>query len=179
MQTGIDRSTMFDISLNHGVAIVDLPSSYWDALDGLTKQLRWGQVVYTLTQFPTISKVQLKENGQARIEPLGRAYFAKLLPPIVVTSPVIGQRVSNPVTVSGTADVFEATVSMRILDLNGQEIATRFTTATCGSGCRGSFSLAVPYRVAREQNGLIEIYEVSPKDGSRNAVVRIPVILTP
>jgi hypothetical protein len=68
---------------------------------------------------------------------------------------------------------------MRILDLNGQEIATRFTTATCGSGCRGSFSLAVPYQVSHEQAGTIQVYEVSPKDGSRNALVQIPVTLTP
>jgi hypothetical protein len=182
MQTAIDPSTKPDVSLHNGIATVDLPASpYWETLVPGATELRSAQVVYTLTQFPTISKVQFKpeENGQSGVWPLGRADFAKLLPPIIVSSPGIGQRVSNPVTVSGTADVFEATVSMRILDLNGQEIATRFTTATCGSGCRGSFSLALPYRVAREQNGLIEIYEVSPKDGSRNAVVRIPVILTP
>jgi hypothetical protein len=37
----------------------------------------------------------------------------------------------------------------------------------------------VPYRVSHEQHGTIEVYEVSPKDGSRNALVQIPVTLTP
>jgi hypothetical protein len=181
MQTAIDPSTKPDVSLKDGIATVDLPSSpYWETLVPLATQLRSAQVVYTLTQFPTISKVQFRpeKDAQSGVWPLGRADFAELLPPILVTTPGIDQRVSSPVTIAGTADVFEATVSMRIL-VNGKEIATRFTTATCGTGCRGRFSLAVPYRVTREQNGLIEIYEVSPKDGSQNAVVQIPVILTP
>jgi Immunoglobulin-like domain of bacterial spore germination len=73
--------------------------------------------------------------------------------------------------------VFEATVSLRLLDASGREIATRFTTATCGSGCRGSWSVSVPYRVGRTQRGTVQVYEVSAQDGSRQHVVNVPVML--
>lgn len=85
----------------------------------------------------------------------------------------------SPVTVAGTADVFEASVSVRIQDAVNNTIAETFTSATCGSGCRGDFSVDVPYSVGTEQRGVIEVFEVSAEDGSRTNVVRIPVTLTP
>ena len=80
---------------------------------------------------------------------------------------------------AGTANVFEATVSLRILDAGGKEIARTFTTATCGSGCRGDYSVSVPYRVDRPQAGTIVVFESSAKDGRPIHVVRVPVTLTP
>ncbi|MER7458751.1 Gmad2 immunoglobulin-like domain-containing protein [Micromonospora sp. NPDC126480] len=137
-------------------------------------RLREAQVVWTLTQFPTVRRVRFGAGA-----PVDRTTYADLLPPIVVTAPVIGARVTSPVTVAGTADVFEATVSVRVLDAAGQEIATTFTTATCGTGCRGDYRVAVGYRVDREQAGTVEVYEVSPQDGSRTKVVTVPVRLAP
>ena len=102
-----------------------------------------------------------------------------MLPAILVESPIIGARVSSPVTVSGTANVFEATVSLRILDENGNEIARTFTTATCGTGCRGDYSVSIPFNVDRQQRGTIEVFESSAKDGSPINLVRIPVTLMP
>jgi hypothetical protein len=125
-----------------------------------------------------VSKVGFRSGGTPVGAPVGRADYADLLPPIVITSPVIGQRVASGVTVSGTADVFEATVSVRILDAAGDEVATTFTTATCGSGCRGDYRVDVTYELARDERGTIEVYEVSAKDGSRINVMAIPVTLT-
>jgi Immunoglobulin-like domain of bacterial spore germination len=51
------------------------------------------------------------------------------------------------------------------------------STATCGTGCRGDYSTTVPYRLAGEQPGTVEVYEASIKDGSRINAVDIPVIL--
>ena len=73
-------------------------------------------MVYTLTQYPTVTKVGFLSAGTATGWPLGRADYADHLPPILVSGPAVGQRVTSPVTVSGTADVFEATVSVRIRD---------------------------------------------------------------
>jgi hypothetical protein len=100
-------------------------------------------------------------------------------PSILVQSPLAGSRVSSPVTISGTADVYEATVNARILDADGREIAVSFTTATCGSGCRGEYTMAVPFSVNAEQEGMIEVLNYSPRDGSPENVVRIPVTLVP
>ncbi len=150
------------------VATVRLP----DAPDPTTARLREAQVVYTLTQFPTVRRVAFGADP-----PAGRADYADLLPAIVVTGPVIGDRVTSPVTVTGTAEVFEATVSVRVLDAAGHQVATAFTTATCGTGCRGAYRVAVAYRLSREQPGTIEVYEVSAVDGSRTKLVAVPVTL--
>jgi hypothetical protein len=101
------------------------------------------------------------------------------LEPIVVTSPADGAEVSPPVTIEGSADVFEGTVSIEIRDSVNNIIARSFATATCGNGCRGDFSVQVPYEVNTIQPGEIFVFEESPEDGSRQHTVRIPVTLSP
>jgi hypothetical protein len=83
------------------------------------------------------------------------------------------------VTVSGTADVFEAAVSYRVLSASGGELARGFTKASCGTGCRGAYSAAVSFTVTRAQPGTIEVYAVSAKDGTPVDVQSIPVMLLP
>lgn len=172
-----------------GVITVDLSSEFEQGSGTSAETMRLAQVVYTLTQFRTVKSVRFAIEGR-QVDVFGshgidvdpprtRADYEGLLPAIVVESPSIGERVSNPVTVSGTANVFEATVSLKILDARGNEIARTFTTATCGTGCRGDYSVSVPYTVDREQSGTIVVFESSAKDGSEINAVGIPVILTP
>lgn len=98
-------------------------------------------------------------------------------PAIMVTSPGSGDEVSSPVSIEGNADVFEATVSIAILDSAGKPIVRTFTTASCGTGCRGTFSKAVPFTVDTTQPGTIRVYESSAEDGKPINVVDIPVTL--
>lgn len=98
---------------------------------------------------------------------------------ITLESPVAGAAVTSPVAISGTADVFEATVSIRILDAGGNEIARIFTTATCGTGCRGDYRESVEFQVDAEQSGTIEVFEESAEDGSAINVVSVRVTLVP
>jgi len=178
MTNAVSPGTSFTIAgISGGVATVSFPPAFYTG--GRTvARLRQAQVVYTLTQFPSVSRVALQSAGAPVAAPVRRSDYADLLALIVVSDPVVGQRVSSPVTVAGTANVFEATVSLRLLDASGREIATRFTTATCGSGCRGSWSLSVPYRLARAQRGTVQVYEVSAEDGSSQHVVDVPVTLS-
>jgi hypothetical protein len=98
-------------------------------------------------------------------------------PAIVVTNPRSGDEVSSPVSIEGNADVFEATVSIDVLDSAGKPIVRTFTTASCGTGCRGTFSKAVPFTVDTTQPGTIRVYESSAEDGKPINVVDIPVTL--
>jgi hypothetical protein len=98
---------------------------------------------------------------------------------IVVRRPQPGEEVTSPVIIVGDADVFEATVSIRILDAEGLELAASFTTADCGSGCRGEFSTEVFFFTPQRQEGTIEVFETSAEDGSQVHLVRIPVVLVP
>jgi Immunoglobulin-like domain of bacterial spore germination/Sporulation and spore germination len=178
MTSAVPPDTTVTIAgISGGVATVSFPPAFYTG-GGAVVRLRQAQVVYTLTQFPSVSRVALQSAGEPVGAPVRRSDYADLLALIVVSDPVVGQRVSSPVTVAGTANVFEATVSLRLLDASGREIATRFTTATCGSGCRGSWSVSVPYRLGRTQRGTVQVYEVSAKDGSRQHVVNVPVMLS-
>jgi hypothetical protein len=180
-------TTLRGLRISAGIATADLSSSFESAASPSAMPLRIGQVVYTLTQFPTVTGVRFSINGQAKTviggvpmqSPQTRAMYSGYLPAITVRSPVIGARVTSPVTVSGTANVFEATVSVRILDSAGREIARTFTTASCGTGCRGDYSVTVSYSVPRTQPGTIEVFESSAKDGQPINVQLIPVTLAP
>ena len=132
-------TTVRGVRISAGIATVDLSSSFESAASPSAMPLRIAQVVYTLTQFPTVTGVRFAINGQGVTvvggvpvqSPQTRAMYSGYLPAITVRSPVIGAQVTSPVTVSGTADVFEAPVSVRILDSSGHEIARTFTTASC------------------------------------------------
>jgi hypothetical protein len=151
--------------------------------------MRLAQVVYTLTQFPTVDGVDFAIDGEPVTvfssegigldHPQTRKDYRDLLPPILVEHPLIGEWVPSPVTVSGTANVFEATVSIRILDESGGVIVETFTTATCGTGCRGTYTEDVPYDVDREQAGTVIVYESSAENGEPLFPIEIPVTLTP
>ena len=98
---------------------------------------------------------------------------------VSVTEPCSGDEVTSPLAVAGEANVFEATVSMRILDETGKEIATAFTTAKCGTGCWGAFVGEITFEVDHEQPGTLEVFESSAEDGSDIHKVSIPVTLVP
>lgn len=122
------------------------------------------------------------ENGPVEARP---GFAAVGLPPITVQTPSRGDRVSSPVTISGTADVFEANVVIEIRDAARNVIAEDFTTASCGTGCRGEYETRVRFDVAEEQPGTIVVYEpnvASEGEGTgdpRLFEVEIPVTLVP
>jgi immunoglobulin-like protein involved in spore germination/sporulation and spore germination protein len=190
LETAIPSDThLVGLEVDDGEATVDLTPAYESGRGSLSMRMRLAQVVYTLTQFPTVSNVSFQLDGEPVTTfsaegivmegPLGREDFADLLPPISVEQPLLGAEISSPVTVSGTANVFEATVSIRILDAQGNEIAKTFTTATCGTGCRGDYSEKVEFKVDARQAGIIEVYEESAEDGSQLFTVSVPVTLVP
>jgi hypothetical protein len=179
---------LLGLNIQDGVATVDLSGAYDDGGGSLSEGMRLAQVVYTITQFPTVQGVNFRLDGKpvdafsgegiVLDHPQTRADWDDMLRAILVERPLVGQRVSSPVSVSGTANVFEATVSIRILDEHGKVIAESFTTATCGTGCRGDFSAKVGYSVDHDQKGTVMVFEASAKDGKPTNVVKIPVTLT-
>jgi hypothetical protein len=103
---------------------------------------------------------------------------------IVVESPEPGASVSSPVTISGTASVFEGTVQLRILDADGEEISRAFTTASAGAPERGDFSEEVEFTVDEAQDGVVEVFErnvASPEESPEGELftVEVPVRLEP
>ena len=99
--------------------------------------------------------------------------------PIVVDAPTDGEELTSPAILSGSANVFEATVSYRIVADDGKVVARGFTTATCGSGCRGTYSVTVPFEVEERTDATVEVFEESAENGRPLHKVEIPVVLLP
>jgi Sporulation and spore germination/Immunoglobulin-like domain of bacterial spore germination len=181
---------LLGLSVDNGVATVDLTSEFESGGGSTSMNMRIAQVVYTLTQFPTVKGVLFELDGR-RVDVLGgegvivdqpvtRKDFKTLLPAILVENPQIGAPVRNPVQVSGSANVFEANVTVEVVDASGKVVGSTFTTATCGTGCRGAFSVSVPYEVVSSTRGLIIVHDDDAAGtGTPPHEVRIPVVLTP
>lgn len=181
---------LLGLDVGGGTATVDLTSEFESGGGSLSMTARLAQVVYTLTEFPTVRRVRFALDGSpvsvfsgegiVLDHPVGRKDYDELLPPISVDSPpLLGRRVSSPLEVSGTANVFEANVTVRLLDRNGRELERRFTTATCGTGCRGDFSISLPYQSPTEQPGTLVLSDDDADgNGSPQFEVRIPVTLS-
>ncbi|HWL64650.1 MAG TPA: Gmad2 immunoglobulin-like domain-containing protein [Actinomycetota bacterium] len=99
--------------------------------------------------------------------------------PIEVTSPAQGDEVTSPLIVTGTANVFEATVSYQLVDGSGNEITKGFTTASCGTGCRGDYSKKIRFTVDEPTEATLEVFESSAEDGTALHVVRVSLTLLP
>jgi spore germination protein GerM len=181
---------LLGIAIHNGVATVDLTSEFQDGAGSRSMQMRLGQVVYTLTQFPTVQKVRFRLDGTpvnvfssegiVLDHPVGRNDYSDLLPAITVAKPASDSSVTSPVTVAGTANVFEANVTVEILNANGDVVGKTFTTASCGTGCRGTYSVPVSFKVAKAQSGTIVVHDDDAAGtGKPPHEVRVPVTLAP
>jgi hypothetical protein len=132
-----------------------------------------GQVVRTMLEFRSVKWVQVRAGGHD----VGGLQNADMLASGRDHAPWIellqAQEIGGRVAYFGTADVFEATVQVRLVS-HGAVLAARTSTATCGTGCRGTFrgTLKVP---AGASDLVVEAYSVSAKDGSEQNLVRLPV----
>jgi len=158
-----DGTTVKSLDIASGVARVELS-------DELTTEPT-AQVVYTLTQFPTVRSVSIQ--GKT----LKRTDFEQQTPPILAESPLSFGVVSSPLRVRGTANTFEATFQYELQGSDGKILSKHFEMATSGSGTRGTFDFTVPYTIDRDGLGKLVLYEDSAEDGSRIHVQEIPLEL--
>lgn len=140
-----------------------------DDMEGLSRA-GLAQLVYTLTQFPTVKTVEI---GGTRYT---RADFEDFTPAILVESPLPFETVGNPLRAKGTANTFEANFMYEVVEPEGRIVDTHFVTATSGSGQRGTFDFTSrKYEISRKGLGALIVLERSAKDGSRIHLVEIPV----
>ncbi len=185
-------STLLGLSIKNGVATVNLSTEFDSGGGSTSMRYRLGQVVYTLTQFPTVTSVLFQVEGRTVTVfgsegivldgPVGRVDEADevdLLPDIFVDRPAYGAAIGNPARITGNANVFEANLMIALLDANGATLIDQQITATCGTGCRGTFDVTLGYTVAKGQWGTLRAYAPSAEDGSPVSVREYPVWLTP
>ncbi len=190
-------STLLGIEISGGLATVDLsaefaslsPDDAWD-LGVYSLRGRLAQVVYTLTQFTSVDRVNFKVEGKPVTvfmseeivlnKPVTRAtYRDHYLPLIFVDRPAWGAALPNPGRVTGLANVFEAQFRMALLDRNDKVLVDVPVMASCGTGCWGSFDVTLSYKVSTAQWGTLRVWDISEYSGRPVAVREYPVYLRP
>lgn len=190
LSTAVPEGTVASIiGVTGGVVTIDLSSDFVSGGGTFSMTGRLAQVVFTLTRLDGIDGVRFLVEGVPTTvfggegiivnDPATRDDFAGALPAILIEEPAYGGTATNPLIATGTANVFEATVSYTLTDGDGLIIAEGFTTATCGTGCRGDWEITIPYEVDAPQLGSLIVWEASARDGSQTNVREHPVWLTP
>jgi germination protein M len=196
---------LLGIEISGGLATVDLSAEFAslssdDPYDGGSYSLhgRLAQVVYTLTQFTTVDRVNFKLDGKPvkvlfgmadpdgsseKIildKPVTRAtYRDHYLPVIFVDRPAWGAALLNPGRVTGLAYVFEAQFRIAVLDRNDKVLVDRPVLATAGTGTWGRFDVTLAYDVSTAQWGTLRVWDISEYSGKPVAVREYPVYLQP
>jgi hypothetical protein len=187
LHTQIPAGTrLLGLTIRNGMATVDLSGEFAAGVDPREDRGRLAQVVYTLTQFPNVNGVRfridgvplifLNGEGVAQTRPQTRRSFEDVTPAIFVEQPAVGDLVSSPLVVSGTANTFEAQLMIRVRDASGASLMDQSVTATSGSGTRGTFNETLSFTTASTTITL-EVYEQSAASGLPIHVVKIPLRL--
>jgi len=182
-------TALLDLVIADRIATVDLSAEFAAGSGSFSEIARLDQLIYTLTRFDEIDGVRLKVDGIpvevfgghgiVLDDPVVRTEF-DLIPAILIEFPAyMSVAGGNPLTASGTANVFEASVSLALTDGDGLIIWEGFTTATCGTGCLGEWAVEIPYSVDTAQMGALIAWEESARDGSQVNVREHPVWLFP
>ncbi len=190
MYTVVPEGTRFlGLRIEDGIATVNLSREFEQGGGSASVLGRLAQVVYTLTQFPTVEGVKFELDGEPVTvfsgegvvldDPVDRADYTDQLPAVFVDRPAWGGVLANPARIIGLANVFEATFQLRLLDGDGRSLADGIVNATCGTGCWGTFDETIAYNVPRAGWGTLQVYVLSAKDGSVENLTEYPVWLTP
>ena len=137
-------TTVRGVSLNDGDLMVDLHFPGDTNLGAAYEGMLYEQIRHTGAQFSAVRRVGVLVDGK----PPASGHYANLdrprrpsednVSPVVVLDPQHRDVVApGGVTVRGTANVYEATVVLRLVNPSGKTVRRTFTTATCGTGCRG------------------------------------------
>jgi len=155
---------------------VDLSSEFENMGGSFGVRMAIAQVVYTVTQFPGVTSVRFRIDGQPRDMLTGEGimvdpatpdqYRDDVLPGILLQSPVPGDAYREPITIRGTSNVFEATVNYQLVAPNGTVLVEGVTMATCGTGCWGTFQQQLPALPAGTTGPItLRVFDWSEADG--------------
>lgn len=186
ISTGIPSAARFlYVSWNGPSATVNLSHEFGSGSSGFDARL--AQVVFTVTQFAPITSVTFQLDGSpitrlgdvALDHPVGRSDYEALAPAILIESPGIGDAVRTPITVTGTANTYEAVFQLQLLDPNQAVLVSQAVHATSGTGTRGTFTATLAPTSPSQGSATLRAFEYSAKDGSVINLVDVPISLTP
>jgi murein DD-endopeptidase MepM/ murein hydrolase activator NlpD len=151
---------------------------------------RFGTTVPELVQLNGIQNPNLIRVGQRLIVPVPTtvtptptpsAPLSPWMPPataIEVFSPVANGVYHSPMEVIGFSQTFEGQVNLRLSNEAGEVLAER---PTLGGSVDGFdfFHTYLRFTTTEEQEGFLEVFEISAEDGSEINKVTVPLLLLP
>ena len=189
-----DHSTPFPktakvnaVVIKDAVATVDWSAEVLTGSGGSrVEELAIQSIVYTLTEFPSITKVRFTVEGKAEgtasngraiedfwgsvglsDQPWSRAVSYEVLAPITLWTPLEGTRSSGTLKLTGLAQTFEANVGIILWDANGKIVKQTNATALEAEPAREPFSKKVTFAPpASPETWTLEVFEASAMDGS-------------
>ena len=180
-----DGTELLGVTVEDQIATVDLSQEFGSGGGSLSMMARVAQVVFTVTQFPSVDAVEFEIEGAPVTalggeglligEPQTRADWEEMAPAILVESPLPFAEVTSPLQITGSANTFEATFIVNVTDGEGLIVYDEPATATSGSGTRGTFDLTATFEVPRPGVGALIVFEESAQDGSQINLVEIPL----
>lgn len=183
-----DGTQLNSISIDDGVATVDLSQEFAAEEASTSAARRAAQVVFSLTRFSTIDGVDFLQAGmpvEVRTDnagtvdrPVTRDDYRDFEAAISVESPLYAGRSADDLHVTGEALVFEATFQFALTDDDGQILAEGTAMSTSGSSW-APFDFTIDYEVVRSQVGSLIVWANSARDGSRIDIREYPVLLQP
>jgi hypothetical protein len=176
------------IMIEDGLATVDFSREVLNANVGSSGEgLGIDSIVNTLTEFSSIDRVSFTVEGSAENgmdwwghvglyeQPFARRLGMVREPRIWVTSPIAGEKVASPITLHGSASVFEGTVRYRLTDDDGNILADSFTTAIISDNNRGDFDASILFNPTAAGKGVLEVFWENAENGNEADMVIIPV----
>src|SRR5680860_1557771 len=143
-----DGTRLLDVTISDGLLTVDLSGELATSGGSAEELALRNQLAETGLQFDSVDAVRLLVDGQPVTDLWGHLDWSEpfvaeefAVSPIVVTAPRWDATVAGPdVTLEGSANTFEATLELVLTDADGLILDETFTTATCGTGCRGTWT---------------------------------------
>ena len=180
-----DAVEVVGLTRSEHMVIVDMNQAFVDGAGGLLADFTMlNQLIFTAAGSEEITELLFTVGGEPVTAfgtdgldlsaPLGRDSFLDQLNSVIVDSAPTGTG-DGPLTISGFANVFEATVSLELVDLDGNVVYEDFTMASCGTGCWGGFSFHIDGFDFEGTPVTLKVFWHSPEDGEPADVVSIPV----
>lgn len=155
---------------------IDLSHEFESGGGSFAVRMAIAQVVYTVTQFPGLTSVRFRIDGELRDMITGEGimvdpatpdqYRDDVLPGILLQSPVPGDPFREPIVIRGTSNTFEATVNYQLVAPDGSVLVEGVTMATCGTGCWGTFEQQLPALPAGTTGPItLRVFDWSEADG--------------
>ncbi len=180
-------ATINAVAISNKVATVDWSAEVLTASAGAeTEKLGIQSIVYTLTEFATITSVRFTvegktsgtaSNGRAiedfwghqglAGQPWDRDPQIDVLAPITLWTPLDRARSNGSLRLTGEASTFEANVGIVLRDASNKVVKQTSTTASIGAPDRGTFSATITFTPpATPETWTLQVIEDSAEDGS-------------